>query len=159
MNNDQAEKLSKKWSINIFTLDFSKNSLEESVSDIFNFYKEINPIGFIGISSGAFLVLEVVHLIDNIPLFIYLLGPVLSPKGREPYVSKTIIEKQQRYFNSKVPEMSKLVRTNIHILLSDTDENIPFEPTLDCIKRYPRTIIKILHGCSHKEICMNIEDV
>ena len=122
-NNVQAKYLSDKWKMNIYTIDFSKKSLEDSINDICDFYRDlidyykVTP-GLIGISSGGFLVLQCLKHIQE-PSFIYLLGPVICPKGREKFVTEIIKNKQKKYFNDNVPEKANFTRSTFYVIISN----------------------------------------
>lgn len=162
-NLDQAKALSVAWKTNTYTLNFSKLNLQETHCDIGQFFdwihdKHKEAPSLMGISSGGFLVLEFMEWLD--PKAVYLIAPVLSPKGREEFVKdERIIKHQQDYFQGKVPMRSKSSRNHVNVLLSDTDENIPFKLTMEELRRFPRKKVVVLEGKTHKEVCLNIDDI
>jgi acetyl esterase/lipase len=157
-NKEQAAAIAEEAELDIFTLNFSKESLDASLRDIKEFYQQLctlyqNKVGLIGCSSGGFLALNVLKVIEE-PVFTVLVCPVIDPTKREDMLlaenpntnSKTIQTNQLTYFKSKPYPKADYSRAPLHIIASKTDENVPYELILNEIKRFPYATLHTVEG-------------
>jgi hypothetical protein len=152
-NHKQALYISDTFKFNVHVIDFNKECLAKSIESIVSFCNGFDqPVGLIGVSSGGFLTLQCLRFLK--PSFVWLLAPVMSPKGREAFVSNEIIKKQLCYFKGNVPGNADITDNHITVFLSDTDENIPYETTLDLLKKYPNYKVILLPNTPHKDMCL-----
>ncbi|OGT36609.1 MAG: hypothetical protein A3F11_01220 [Gammaproteobacteria bacterium RIFCSPHIGHO2_12_FULL_37_14] len=156
-NCDQAQYISNKCNVDVFTIDFSKKSFLHSKKDIIDFYTALRGeykgrVGLIGCSSGGFLVLSLLNEIDD-PLFVTLLCPVMDPEKREDMLlamrskQRTKIHDQQvRYFKKRPYPTARVSNFEFGIVAARDDENVPLILIEEESKRFQNATIHIVEG-------------
>jgi acetyl esterase/lipase len=156
-NSDQARAISSKCNIDIFTIDFSKQSFIKSKKDIFAFFMKLYAeykgcVGLIGCSSGGFLVLSLLGEINH-PLFVTLICPVMDPEKREDLLLKmnskqaAKIHKQQlQYFKKRPYPTAKTSEMAFDIIAAKEDDNVPLSLIESETTRFPNATLHIIEG-------------
>jgi acetyl esterase/lipase len=168
-NAEQAESISIHCQLDVFTIDFSKSSLKDSLRDIKTFYDYLSlqykdGVGLIGCSSGGFLVLNLLNVLDSAK-FITLICPVMNPEKREdmllatdPSEKNLKIQAQQReYFKSRPYPVADASNRKIDIVAANQDENVPRSLIVDESMRYPNATLCFLDG-THR-VCYTHNEV
>ena len=159
-NKEQADSIAKACGLDVFTLDFSKNSYAESLRDIRRFFRELHEdysgqVGLIGCSSGGYLALNVLKE-ESMPLpqFVALICPVMHPEKREDLLLESgakhalsIQSKQLRYFKEKpYPSPFYGTRTPLTVIAARDDENVAFSLIASEVGKYRHIQLHTIEG-------------